>query len=79
MIKAVSNKSNRQDKYPVVSYYDLGVATGKMAAKILTGEANVEEMPIEYAPQFTKKFNETICADLGVAVPEGYVAIETAE
>ena len=62
-----------------ISYYDLGVATGKMAAKILTGEANVEEMPIEYAPQFTKKFNETICADLGVAVPEGYVAIEAAE
>ena len=62
-----------------ISYYDLGVATGKMAAKILTGEANVEEMPIEYAPQFTKKFNETICTDLGVAVPEGYVAIEAAQ
>ncbi len=32
-----------------ISYYDLGVATGKMAAKILTGESKVEEMPIEYA------------------------------
>jgi len=62
-----------------ISYYDLGVATGKMAAKILTGEANVEEMPIEYAPQFTKKFNETICSDLGIAAPADYVAIEAAE
>ncbi len=42
-----------------ISYYDLGTATGKMAAKILSGEANVSEMPIEYAPQFTKKYNKT--------------------
>ncbi|WP_298031257.1 ABC transporter substrate-binding protein [uncultured Dysosmobacter sp.] len=58
-----------------ISYYDLGVATGKMAAKILTGESNVSEMPIEYAPQFTKKYNEAICSDLGLPVPEGYEAI----
>ncbi|MDY5510659.1 ABC transporter substrate-binding protein [Dysosmobacter sp.] len=58
-----------------ISYYDLGVATGEMAVKILTGEANVAEMPIEYAPQFTKKYNEAICADLGLTVPEGYEAI----
>ena len=59
-----------------ISYYDLGVATGKMAAKILKGESKVEEMPIEYAPQFTKKYNKTICDDLGMTVPEGYEAIE---
>ena len=58
-----------------ISYYDLGVATGKMAAKILTGEANISEMPIEYAPQFTKKYNAAICEALGVTVPEGYEAI----
>ena len=58
-----------------ISYYDLGVATGKMAAKILTGEADVSSMPIEYAPQFTKKYNETICTDLGLTVPDGYEAI----
>lgn len=59
-----------------ISYYDLGVATGKMAVKILTGESNVSEMPIEYAPQFTKKYNKTICDALGVTVPDGYEAIE---
>ena len=58
-----------------ISYYDLGVATGEMAVKILTGEADISEMPIEYAPQFAKKYNEAICADLGLTVPEGYEAI----
>ena len=58
-----------------ISYYDLGVTTGEMAVKILTGEADISEMPIEYAPQFTKKYNEAICADLGLTVPESYEAI----
>ena len=58
-----------------ISYYDLGVATGKMAAKILTGEAKVEEMPIEYAANVTPKYNPVICEDLGVAVQDGYEAI----
>ena len=58
-----------------ISYYDLGVATGKMAAKILTGEADISEMPIEYAPDFVKKYNPTICDALGLTAPEGYVAI----
>ena len=59
-----------------ISYYDLGVGTGQMAAKILTGEADIAEMPIEYAPQFTKKYNPTICSELGIEVPGDYVAIE---
>ena len=59
-----------------ISYYDLGVTTGKMAAKILKGEADVSEMPIEYAPA-TKKYNAAICQELGVTPPsEDYVAIE---
>lgn len=59
-----------------IDYYDLGVATGKMAAEILTGKKNVEEMPIEYAPQFTKQYNKEICDELGVKIPEGYEAIQ---
>ena len=58
-----------------ISYYDLGVATGKMAVKILNGESDISEMPIEYAPQFTKKYNPTICEALGIEVPYDYVAI----
>ena len=60
-----------------ISYYDLGVATGKMAVKILTGEATVAEMPIEYAGNVTPKYNEAICADLGLEPLEGYEAIAT--
>ena len=59
-----------------ISYYDLGVATGKMAAKILKGEAKVGEMPIEYAATFTKKFNPAFCEETGVTVPSDYVAIQ---
>ena len=58
-----------------ISYYDLGYTTGEMAAKILTGEADISTMPIEYT-SVTKKYNKTICDDLGVTVPEGYEAIE---
>ncbi len=58
-----------------ISYYDLGYATGLMAAKILTGESDISEMPIEYAAQVTKKYNAAICDALGLTAPEGYVAI----
>ncbi len=58
-----------------ISYYDLGYRTGEMAAKILTGEADVSKMPVEYAPQVTKKYNATVCGLLGITPPEGYEAI----
>ena len=58
-----------------INYYDLGVTTGKMAAKILTGESNISEMPIEYFPDPVKKYNPAICEALGITVPEDYVAI----
>ena len=58
-----------------ISYYDLGVATGKMAAKILKGEANISTMKVEYAPA-TKKYNKEMCELLELVVPEGYTEIE---
>ena len=61
-----------------IDYYDLGVATGKMAARVLTGE-NISEMPIEYSPVFTKKYNVANCEALGVTPGEDWVAIEAAE
>ena len=62
-----------------ISYYDLGVATGEMAARVLSGEENISEMPIEYAPTFTKKYNPTNAEELGVTIPDDYEAIEAAE
>lgn len=58
-----------------ISYYDLGVATGKMAVKVLQGE-DISEMPIEYAPNFTKKYVASRCSALGIEVSDDYVAIE---
>ena len=58
-----------------IDYYDLGTATGKMAAKILKGEANVSEMPVEFAPQVTKMYNAANCDALGIAYPAGYEPI----
>ena len=59
-----------------ISYYDLGVTTGKMAAQILTGEADISSMPIAYAEDFTPKYNPVICEALGLTMPENYVAID---
>ena len=58
-----------------INYYDLGVTTGKMAVKILKDGEDISQMPIEYAPNFTKEYNKDICEELGVEIPDDYVAI----
>ena len=58
-----------------ISYYDIGYKTGEMAADILTGKADVSAMPIEYAPEFTRKYNAVTCDALGLTPPDGYEAI----
>ena len=58
-----------------ISYYDLGYATGLMAWEILANGADVSTMPIEYAPNFTKKFNSANCEALNIQAPADYVAI----
>lgn len=59
-----------------ISYYDLGYTTGKMAVKILKGEADISTMPIGYAETQTPKYNGAICTALGITPLEGYVEIE---
>ena len=58
-----------------ISYYDLGYATGEMAAKILAEGADVSTMPVEYAPNVTKKYNAANCEALGITPPADYVTI----
>ena len=58
-----------------ISYYDLGYATGEMAAKILADGADVSAMPVEFAPNVTKKYNAANCEALGITPPDDYVAI----
>lgn len=58
-----------------ISYEDLGRATGEMAYEILVNGADISTMEIKYASAVTKKYNPTICEELGITPPEGYEAI----
>ena len=58
-----------------IDYYDLGYTTGKMAAKILTGEADISTMAVQFAPEVTKMYNAANCELLGITVPEDYQPI----
>ena len=59
-----------------IDYYGLGQTTGKMAAQILKGEADISEMPIQYYDNPVKEYNPDICEKLGITVPDGYTAYE---
>lgn len=60
-----------------IDYYELGKITGQMAAKILTGEADISTMPVEFAPTATKQANMANCEKLGITVPADYTALPT--
>ena len=55
-----------------ISYYDLGYATGLMAAEILANGADVSSMPVQFAASVTKKYNPANCETLGITIPDGY-------
>ena len=58
-----------------ISYYDIGYAAGEMAVDILENGADISTMEIQYAPNVTKMYNEAICSELGITVPDGYEPI----
>ena len=58
-----------------IDYYELGWTTGKMAAKILKGEADISKMPVQSAPEAKKCYNDANCKALGITVPEGYAPL----
>lgn len=60
-----------------IDYYELGKITGQMAVKILTGEADISTMPVEFAPTATKQANMANCEKLGITVPADYTALAT--
>ena len=59
-----------------IDYYDIGYTAGEMAYEILVNGANPAEMEIQYAPEVTKKYNEKVATELGIEIPDSYVAIE---
>lgn len=53
-----------------VDYYKLGFQTGLMAAKILSGEAKVQDMPIESQKDLKLVINQDTAKRLGITIPE---------
>lgn len=58
-----------------ISYYDLGYTTGEMAYEVLVDGADISTMNVRFAPNVVKKYNASICSELGITAPEGYEAI----
>ncbi|WP_099468595.1 ABC transporter substrate-binding protein [Konateibacter massiliensis] len=54
-----------------IDYYELGKLTGAQAAKILNGEAQPSEMPIEYldASKLQFSINKEVAEQIGVEIP----------
>ena len=59
-----------------ISYYNIGYVTGQMAVEILKDGADISTMPIRYDDAPVKKYNPTICEELGLTMPEDYEAYE---
>lgn len=61
-----------------IDYYQIGYLAGEMAAKILTGEGQPADMPVEYldASKCSLKINEETAATLGLNVEELKAAAE---
>ena len=61
-----------------LDYYTLGQKTGRMAIDILKNGADITKMPVEHfkSEEYSRKYNEEICNDLGLTVPTGFVKID---
>ena len=59
-----------------ISYYEIGHIAGEMAVQILKGEKKVSELAIGFDTTLDKKYNASICEQLGLTMPADYVAIE---
>lgn len=62
-----------------IDYTELGRKAGLQAYEVLVEGADISKMEIGYADKSVKKYNPEICAELGITVPEGYIAIDTVE
>ena len=53
-----------------LDYVQLGIQTGKMAAKVLTGETTCEDLPYETIENYGLYINSDSLSALGITVPE---------
>ena len=55
-----------------IDYVKLGNETGKMAAKILKGEAKASELPVFEVKEFSPVYNKDVLAKLSLTLPAAY-------
>ena len=53
-----------------LDYIKLGIQTGKMAAKVLRGEAACQDLPYEIIENYDIYLNPTSLNAMGIAVPD---------
>lgn len=53
-----------------IDYVKLGIQTGKMAAKVLTGEATCQDMPYEVIENYSTYINSKSLEQLGITLPD---------
>lgn len=53
-----------------LDYVQLGIQTGKMAAKVLTGEATCQDLPYEVIENYSLYTNSQAIAAMGLTLPE---------
>lgn len=53
-----------------INYYELGKLTAKQAVKILKGESEPQNMPIEYLERFDFSYNKGTAEAIGIDIPD---------
>jgi putative ABC transport system substrate-binding protein len=56
-----------------IDYYQLGIETGKMAAKILKGEAKASDTPYITASKAELYVNTAVADKIGMKLDESYI------
>lgn len=60
-----------------LDYVQLGIQTGKMAAKVLTGEATCADLPYEIIEDYDLYLNTDALDAMGIAVPDSVASVAT--
>ena len=58
-----------------IDYYDIGYQAGEMAYDVLVNGADISTMDVQSAATVTKMYNESVCQQLGLTMPEDYSPI----
>ena len=60
-----------------IDYYEIGYQAGIMAYDVLANGSDISTMEIETAPNVTKLYNQSVCEQLGITVPDDYSPLST--